>query len=126
MKLLQSPEPGTPAQARRIAQESARFNLGRVTRTMNVPDMALEYLQTRHGARIRFETLRNETIEGRPVVVRRFTAALRLLQEAASVVQQAIAARKDEKHIAEFFTRISSSSVGYTRLKTMRSSLPER
>lgn len=73
LKLLQSPEPSALAQARRIAQESARFNLGRITRTMNVPDMALEYLQPRHGERIRFETRRNETIDGRPVVVLRFT-----------------------------------------------------
>ena len=73
LKLLQSPEAGGLAQARRIAQESARFNLGRVTRTMNVPDMALEYLQPWHGERIRFETLRNETIDGRPVVVFRFS-----------------------------------------------------
>ena len=73
LKLLQSPEASALAQARRVAQESARFNLGHITRTMNVPDMALEYLQPRHGARMRFETLRNETIDGRPVVVIRFT-----------------------------------------------------
>lgn len=73
LKLLQSPEPNALTQARKIAQESARFNLGRITRTMNVPDMALEYLQPGHGARIRFETLRNETIEGRSVVVLRFS-----------------------------------------------------
>jgi hypothetical protein len=65
LKLLQSPEASALAQARRIAQESARFNLGQITRTMNVPDMALEYLQPRHGARIRFETLRDDTIDGR-------------------------------------------------------------
>ena len=73
LRLLQSPEPNALTQARKIAQESARFNLGRITRTMNVPDMALEYLQPGHGARIRFEALRNETIEGRPVVVLRFS-----------------------------------------------------
>ena len=72
LKLLQSPEPNALTQARKIAQESARFNLGRITRTMNVPDMALEYLQPGHGARIRFEALRDETIEGQPVVVLRF------------------------------------------------------
>jgi hypothetical protein len=72
LKLLQSPEASALAQARRIAQESARFNLGRITRTMNVPDMALEYLQPRHDARIRFETQGPETIDGRPVVVLRF------------------------------------------------------
>jgi hypothetical protein len=73
LKLLQSPEPNVLTQARRIAQESARFNLGSITRTMNVPDMALEYLQPRHGARIRFEALRNDTIDGRPVVVLKFS-----------------------------------------------------
>ena len=51
---------------------------------------------------------------------------LRLLQEAAGVVQQAIAARKDEKYFAESFTRISNNSLGYTRLKTMRSSMTLR
>jgi len=75
LKLLQSPEPDALTQARKIAQESARFNLGRITRTMNVPDIALEYLQPRQGAHIRFEALRNDTIEGRPVVVLRFWEA---------------------------------------------------
>jgi len=73
LKLLQSPEPSALAQARKIAQESARFNLGSVTRTMNVPDTALEYLHSSHAARVKFEALRNETIDGRPVVVFRFS-----------------------------------------------------
>jgi hypothetical protein len=73
LKLLQSEEPSALAQARRIAQESARFNLGNITRTMNVPDIALDYLHPRHGARIRFETSRNDTIDGREVIVLRFS-----------------------------------------------------
>jgi hypothetical protein len=73
LKLLQSPEPDALDQARKIAQESARFNLGSITRTMNVPNMALEYLEPRQGDRIRFEQLRNDTIDGRPVVVLRFS-----------------------------------------------------
>jgi hypothetical protein len=51
---------------------------------------------------------------------------VRLLQEAAGLVQQAIAARKDEKQFAESLTRISNSRLGYTRLKTMRSSMNAR
>jgi hypothetical protein len=51
---------------------------------------------------------------------------LRLLQEAAGVVQQAMAARKDEKYFAESFTRISNHSAGYARLKTMLSSMTMR
>jgi hypothetical protein len=52
--------------------------------------------------------------------------AQRLLQEAASFVQQAAAAKKDEKYFAEAFTRISNHSLGYTRLRTMRASLGMR
>lgn len=51
---------------------------------------------------------------------------LRLLQEAAGVVQQAMAARKDEKAFAESLTRISNNLAGYTRLKTMLSSVTMR
>lgn len=72
LKLLQSPESTALTQARKIAQESARFNLGSLTRTMNVPNMALDYLLARNSARIRFEQLRDERIDGRPVVVLRF------------------------------------------------------
>lgn len=72
LKLLQSPAPNAMEQARQIAQESARFNLGSIVRTLNVPDTALEYLQPRHGERVRFEALRDDTIDGRPVVVLRF------------------------------------------------------
>ena len=50
----------------------------------------------------------------------------RLLQEAAGLVQQAIAARKDEKLFAESFSRISNNSLGYARLKTMRAAIAVR
>lgn len=73
LKLLQSPAPGALAQARKIAEESARFNLGRLTRTVNLPDVAIEFLQARHAARIRFESPRTDTIDGVRVVVLRFS-----------------------------------------------------
>ncbi len=47
----------------------------------------------------------------------------RLMTEAAALVQQAVTARKDEKYFAEAFTRISTNSLGYTRLRTMRASV---
>lgn len=50
----------------------------------------------------------------------------RLLQEAAGVVQQAMTARKDEKAFTESLTRISNNSLGYTRLRTMLSSMTMR
>ena len=46
-----------------------------------------------------------------------------LMTAAASFVQQAIAARKDEKYFTEAFSRISSNGLGYTRLRAMRASL---
>ena len=75
LKLLQSPAPSALAQARQIAAESARYNLGAITRTINVPDMALEYLLPRHADRVRLELLRDQTIDGRPAVVIRFSEA---------------------------------------------------
>jgi hypothetical protein len=52
--------------------------------------------------------------------------AQRLLNEAASFVQQALAGKKDEKYFTESFSRISSSGLSYTRLRTMRASLGMR
>ena len=47
----------------------------------------------------------------------------RLLGQAATFVQQAIAGRKDEKYFTEALSRISANSLAYTRLRTMRASL---
>jgi hypothetical protein len=72
MTLLQSPAATALSQAQAIAQESARFNLGRVTRTINVPDVALEFLQPRHAGRIRIDPPRKDVVDGVPVLVFRF------------------------------------------------------
>ena len=48
---------------------------------------------------------------------------LRLMLEASTLMQQAVAAKKDEKYFDEAFARISKNSLGMTRLKTMRASL---
>ena len=41
-------------------------------------------------------------------------------------MQQAIAAKKDEKYFDEAFARISKNSLGLTRLRTMRASIGMR
>jgi hypothetical protein len=64
LELLRSPAPDALAAARRIAEESARFNIGRLTRTVNVPDTALSFLRPEHAARIRYDSLRSESIDG--------------------------------------------------------------
>jgi hypothetical protein len=72
LKLLQSPQSDAFARASELARESARFNLGRLTRTVNVPDVAIEYLRPQHTGRMRFETPRSSTIDGVAVEMFRF------------------------------------------------------
>jgi hypothetical protein len=47
----------------------------------------------------------------------------RLLTQAATFVQQAVTAKKDEKYFTEAFGRISANSLSYTRLRAMHASL---
>jgi hypothetical protein len=65
---------GTPAAAtlREITEEGARYNLGNLRRTVNVPTMALFVLHPRHIARFEFEQGGAETIDGTPTTVVRF------------------------------------------------------
>jgi hypothetical protein len=57
-------QPGAEARtsAARISNESARYNLGRFRRNINVPTLALEYLKPANIVRCRFETPRAEQI----------------------------------------------------------------
>ena len=73
LKLLQSPQADAFARASELARESARFNLGRITRTINVPDVAIGYLLPQHAGRMRFEPPRTSTIDGIAVEVFRFS-----------------------------------------------------
>lgn len=71
--LLQSPDANAMAQARRLADESARYNLGRVHRTVNLPDSALVYLQAASASGMRFDAPRpSNPVEGTETVVIRF------------------------------------------------------
>ena len=73
LKLLQSPGADGLAQARKLAQESARFNLGQVQRTTNLPDSALVYLQASSASRMKFETSRPAPpVDGQETIVIRF------------------------------------------------------
>jgi hypothetical protein len=73
LKLLQSPGTDGLAQARKLAEESARFNLGKVTRTTNLPDSALIYLQASSASRMKFESARPASpVDGQETVVVRF------------------------------------------------------
>jgi hypothetical protein len=70
--LFAHPSPVALQQARRIAVESARFNIGPIFRTINDPTMVLELLDPRHAARMRFTKQGEETLRGRRVWVLKF------------------------------------------------------
>ena len=46
MKLVTQPASDSIAQAKRMADESARFNLGSIVRTINMPTLALMFLRS--------------------------------------------------------------------------------
>lgn len=73
LDLLRSPNADSLAQARRLADESARYNLGRVHRTTNLPDSALVYLQAASASRMKFDTPRaSAPVDGAETVIIRF------------------------------------------------------
>jgi hypothetical protein len=73
VELLQNPNPTAVQQARQLAAESARYNVGQLTRTFNVPDIALEYLSARHADRITFTRPERVRIGGREATSLRFS-----------------------------------------------------
>src|ERR1700683_1521543 len=62
-KLFQTAAPDAISEAQRFANESARYNIG-VSRTINVPTMALTYLSRRNQFRSAFELAGSEAIRG--------------------------------------------------------------
>ena len=69
--LFEKPSAAAMNQVQRIADESARYNLG-VTRNINVPTMALTYLWREHQARSVFQLDGSEAIEGERTQVVKF------------------------------------------------------
>jgi hypothetical protein len=61
--LFAKPSPVAVRQARRIAEESARFNIGPIFRTINDPTIVLELLDVRHALRMRYSKLEETTID---------------------------------------------------------------
>jgi len=75
--LFEHPTASAMQQARRIALESARFNVGRVTRTINNPALVLELLDSRNAHRMKFQKDREDTLNNIPVWIIRFVETAR-------------------------------------------------
>jgi hypothetical protein len=72
-QLFLKPSADSLAQARKILDESSRFNIGQVTRNINIPTMALTYLKREYQSRSQFSDKGPETVNGIPVRVVEFT-----------------------------------------------------
>jgi hypothetical protein len=75
--LFENPTVSAIEQARRIALESARFNVGPVTRTINDPALVLELLDSRNAHRMNFQKDRDDTLNDIPVWIVRFAETAR-------------------------------------------------
>lgn len=71
-RVLRDPPRSVAAQARLLAEESARFNLGPLRRNFNAPTMPLQFLHPSHQERFRFDRRREEILLGERVAVMRF------------------------------------------------------
>jgi hypothetical protein len=68
-RLLREAPASLVGQARQLAAESARFNLGPLLRTFNAPTMPLQFLHPAHQDRFRFDRQREEMVDGERVWV---------------------------------------------------------
>jgi hypothetical protein len=72
-RLFRDPPDTVLAQARMIAAESARYNLGPITREINVPTIALLFVHPAHQDRSRFSRDGAELVDGVNAWIVRFT-----------------------------------------------------
>ena len=63
-KLFLDPPPGAQAQLERVIKESARFNIGRIFRTLNTPVLPLAFLHDDNRWRFKFSLGRDAASDG--------------------------------------------------------------
>ena len=75
--LFENPTLSAMEQARRIALESARYNVGPIQRTINNPALVLELLDPRNAHRMKFQKDGEDTLNHIPVWMVRFVETKR-------------------------------------------------
>lgn len=76
-KLFETAGENRFADARRIADEAARFNLGTVSRNVNLPSMPLTFITRENRSRSAFRAAGHEVIDGTNVMVLEFRETAR-------------------------------------------------
>jgi hypothetical protein len=71
-RLLRGSQRSLLEEARLIAGESARYNLGPITREINVPTTALHFVHPQHRPNCRFDKESEETLDGERVWIVRY------------------------------------------------------
>jgi hypothetical protein len=71
-RVFQDSSPDRLSRARALAGESARYNLGPITREINVPTLALHFLHPEHRSSSRFNREGEENVDGNTVWIVRF------------------------------------------------------
>jgi hypothetical protein len=71
-RLFLSEDADRADQLRRVAEESARYNLGQFRRTLNIPTLGLSFLHRRHHSRFIFSSEGRDRLAGREVDVLRY------------------------------------------------------
>jgi hypothetical protein len=66
--LFKSPDSNLVASARRIADEGARYNLGRLFRNLNTPTTALVYLEEAYASSVRWRDAKRIDLDGTPAI----------------------------------------------------------
>jgi hypothetical protein len=75
--LFLSPKSDSAAQLRRVADESARWNLGDFKRNLNLPTLALAFMHQRHQRRFEFTPAGAQVLDGAPTRIVRFRETMR-------------------------------------------------
>ncbi len=97
-------------QARRISDESARYNLGAIQRNFNVPTMALFFLHPTNAGRFQFRKVGEERIDGHHVWKVRY-------QETRAPTIIRTSAGKDMPVAGEFWIDANSGAVLKTHMQ---------
>ena len=67
--LFKTPDADLVTGARRIADEGARYNLGRLFRNLNTPTTALVYLEDSYTSSVRWRDAKHVELDGTPAIV---------------------------------------------------------
>jgi hypothetical protein len=111
-RLFLSEDADRADQLRRVAEESARHNIGPFRRTLNIPTLALSFLHRRNHSRFIFSSEGRNRIDGRDVDVLRY-------EEQATPTLLGTSAGRDVSMSGRIWLDADTGSVVQTEMRVM-------